>query len=128
MIDKADLKKRGGKYMEVGHTPLDNCDAFCKLSNPLKQPHLLSNSFRILPCKNAASLDCIYNNYNLFKSKFKCGLCNQEHKFPKEFQVPNSRMLSDLLNQDLLRVLNDKTKNLFLKSERQVFSSNFYIF
>jgi hypothetical protein len=65
------------KMLKIHKPNLDNCNAFCKLSSQFKQPHLLSNQFRILPCGNAACLDCIYNNYNLFKLKFICVICNQ---------------------------------------------------
>jgi hypothetical protein len=46
----------------------ENCfeyNAFCKL-NPFKNPHLLSNP-HVLPCGNSACLECIYQQYNLFK-------------------------------------------------------------
>jgi hypothetical protein len=100
------------KMLKIHKPNIDNCNAFCKLSSPFKQPHLLSNQFRILPCGNAACLDCIYNNYNLFKLKFICVICNQEHKLPKEFLVHDGQFLSELLNEDLLRELNTKTNKV----------------
>ena len=77
-------------------------DVFCKL-NPLKKTHLLTNSY-LLPCGNSACLECIYQQYNLFKQTLMCQICNQEHILPKELEPVNKWVSSTDVNERLFKI------------------------
>ncbi len=84
------------------HIFLDS-DAFCKL-NQLKHSHLLKNSY-VLPCGNSACLECIYQQFNLFKQTLMCQICNQEHRLPKELKPVNKWVISNFVNENLFNIL-----------------------
>jgi hypothetical protein len=86
-------------------------NAFCKFKSPFKPPHLLSNP-HLLPCGNSACLDCIYDNYNLFKRTFKCEICNQGHILPQILKPLNRSIINDCLNQNLVKMIVEEQKSL----------------
>jgi hypothetical protein len=104
-----------------------NCDAFCKL-NPYKKPHLLSNP-HLLPCGHSACLECIYQQYNLFKISLTCVLCNQEHKLAKQLDsaVP-STTISGFLSQNLFDMIIDENKTFISDLGILVILKNKYLF
>ncbi len=85
-------------------------DVFCKL-NPFKNNHRLKNLY-LLPCGNSACLECIYQQYNLFKQTLICDICKQEHRIPKELEAVNKSVISDNLNENLLQLLINKNQNV----------------
>ena len=48
-----------------------------------------------LPCGNTACLDCIYENYNIYKKNLKCNLCQQEHELPLKL-IKNEKIFKNL--------------------------------
>ena len=86
-------------------------DAFCQFNNPYKPPHLLSNPY-LLSCGHSACLDCIHQNYNLFKKTLQCVICNQELRLPQHLESMNKSIIIELLNEHLLNILIDKNKNV----------------
>ncbi len=83
-------------------------EVFCKL-NPFKKVHLLLNPY-LLPCGNSACLECIYQQYNLFKHTLTCVLCNQEHKLPKQLEPTNKLTISDFFTHNLIHSMIDENK------------------
>ncbi len=91
---------------------LPDCDAYCKINNPLKKSHVVSNPY-LLPCGKLACIDCIYNHYNLFLRLFKCEACNQEHKLPQLLKPIKEELMGEIFREDLYKKLVDDQKNLF---------------
>ena len=85
-------------------------DVFCKL-NPLKKPHFLTNSY-LLPCGNSACLECIYQQYNLFKQILICRICNQVHRLPIELEPVNKWVSSIDVNEKLFEMSINESKKV----------------
>jgi hypothetical protein len=88
---------------------LPDNEAFCKIIDPFREPHLLSNPY-LLPCGGLACLNCIQKRYNLFKRSFDCEICKEEHNLPQKLEPLNSSKMRGLLNEDLLNILSEKNK------------------
>ena len=75
----------------------------CKL-NQLDH-HLYENPY-FLPCGNSACLECIYDNFNIFRNTIKCNFqnCKEEHK------LSNLLEKNSILNMEIIN-------NLQLKEE-----------
>ena len=86
-------------------------EAFCRFNNPFKQPHLLSNPYLFI-CGHSACLDCIHQNYNIFKKNIKCLVCEKLHRLPQQLESMDKSTMSELLNKDLFIFLIDKNKKL----------------
>ena len=102
------LKSRSNHLIQKMPLPIYNSPdsfAFCKL-NSFKPPHLLSKPYS-LSCGYLACLECIHNHYNIFKRKFKCPFCNQEHKLQR-----HELTMNNLLNQNVFSIVIEKFKNL----------------
>ena len=93
------------------HIFLDS-DAFCKL-NLYKKPHILLNPY-LLPCGNAACLQCIYKQYNLHKHTLKCEACNEVHRLPQMLEPYNKPTDYHFVQKYF--------NNVFLKENRRVIS------
>ena len=67
--------------IDAKNNKIDDKMFYCQLNSLYKEPHLYSNPY-LLPCGNSACLDCIHNDYNIYKGTFKCNFdsCHQEHK------------------------------------------------
>jgi hypothetical protein len=76
---------------------------FCRL-NPFKKLHLISKGYR-LPCGNSVCLDCIYQQYNLFKRTLICQICTQEHNLPQKLEPDNNPVTSNLTYESMLIML-----------------------
>jgi hypothetical protein len=72
---------------------------------------LLSNP-HLLPCGNAAYLDCNHNRYNMFKSTFYCEICNQNHKLEQQLKPLCKSAINELLSENLLNNLLERNKNV----------------
>ena len=71
----------------------------CKI-NPLR-PHLYSNPY-LLPCGNSVCLDCIYDNYNIYKRIFTCNFesCQGEHKLIQQ-ELKENLKLKEMIHKEL---------------------------
>jgi hypothetical protein len=84
---------------------------FCRL-NPFKKPHLITNGY-LLPCGNSVCLDCIYQQYNLFKRTLICQICTQEHNLPQKLEPDNDPVTSNLTYElMLIMLINENKKTL----------------
>ena len=75
----------------------------CKI-NPLDQ-HAYLNPY-LLPCKNSACFDCIYNNFNLVSENIKCifDSCKQVHRLQNSLEHDyKTSELIDQKSKELLR-------------------------
>ena len=93
------------------HKKLD--DQFICKNNPLK-PHLYLNPY-FLPCKNSACLECIYNDFNIFRSSFQCNFktCNEKHEL-------TSQLEKNTIMEDNLKVI----ANLVLANADELIQCN----
>jgi hypothetical protein len=100
LIQEVPVSKKSENFFEY--------NAFCKL-NPFKKPHLLSNP-HVLPCGNSACLECIYQQYNLFKKSLTCLLCNQEHVLSKQLEPTNQSTINGFYDLKFINMIIDENK------------------
>ena len=64
---------------------------FCS-SNRYRGAHILRNPC-MLPCGNSACLNCIYDNFNIYKNTFECNFesCQKEHRLEAKLN-PNIKL------------------------------------
>jgi hypothetical protein len=101
------VSKASFLIQKVPQIQCSNSPVHCKL-NRLNTHHLLNPYPCVLPCRNLACLECIYNHYNLFKRTFKCELCNQDHRLAQKLY--QSISMNELLNKNVTSTLIDENE------------------
>jgi hypothetical protein len=102
-----------GKIYINNSIKIDEEKFICKVNS--FKPHLFYDPY-ILPCKNSACIECIYQNFNIHKQTFKCNYvkCKTYHNFNNHPLVPNLE-ISKMIKTDLKIIAVKTIDRLFIE-------------